>query len=209
MKLNFSAVLELIFESEGGYVDHPSDPGGATNMGITRRTLASWRKVSPYTLLPKSAVQNLTKKEAGDIYRAWYWDRVNADLLPAGLDYAVTDYGVNSGPAKAVKDLQRIVGVTMDGVVGNNTLAAVAKWDIEDLINKYCDQRMSFLRSLKTWGVFSKGWTARVQKVRKASLGMAGVNAPRTIDQPVAVPEGKTNWFAVIVKVILALLRGR
>lgn len=169
-----------VLASEGGYVDHPSDPGGATNMGITHRTLAAWRKVPSVT---KQAVKDLTRAEALDIYEANYWRTSGADRLPEGLDYAVFDYAVNSGPARAVKDLQRVVGVTDDGIMGAQTLAAVERYGAVRAIEGLTERRMAFLRGLTTFGTFGRGWTRRVEdvsaKARKLAVGIApGATAP-------------------------------
>lgn len=107
-------VKRWVLEYEGGFVNHPRDPGGATNMGITRRTLAAWRG-HPVSV---QDVRDLTKSEAMAIYKAHYWDAVQGDRLPRGLDYAVYDYAVNSGPGRAARDLQRCLGVTVDGIIG-------------------------------------------------------------------------------------------
>ena len=127
MQSSFGAALAFVLRQEGGYSDNPADPGGATNLGITRRTLAGWRKVSPWWNLPKTAVQALSAAEAGEIYRALYWSPVAGDDLPAGLDLAVFDFAVNSGPDRAARALQGIVGVAVDGRIGPKTLAAVGE----------------------------------------------------------------------------------
>lgn len=174
----FDRALTLVLAHEGGYVDHPSDPGGATNLGITRKTLARWRKVTPWTDLPKSEVKALTNAAVAPIYRAFYWDEINGDKLPAGLDYAVFDYAVNSGPGRAAMALQRLVGVADDGEIGPITLAAVAKRKPADLINALCDERMAFLMRLSTYPVFGRGWKSRVDGVRKTALGIAAEAKP-------------------------------
>lgn len=174
----FDRALPLVLAHEGGYVDHASDPGGATNLGITRKTLARWRKVSPWTDLPKAEVKGLTKAAVAPIYRAFYWDEINGDKLPAGLDYAVFDYAVNSGPGRAAMALQRLVGVADDGEIGPITLAALAKRKPADLINALCDERMAFLMRLSTYPVFGRGWKSRVDGVRKTALGIAAEAKP-------------------------------
>lgn len=155
-------IQDWIFASEGGYVDHPNDPGGATNMGITRRTLAAWRGVSPYTALPKSEVRSLTRSEATAIYKAQYWDAIRGDELPVGLDYAIFDYAVNSGPARAVKDLQRVLGVNPDGIVGVITLDAIRGKSSVQLIEQLCNKRWAFVQSLPTFSTFGNGWSRRI-----------------------------------------------
>lgn len=179
--------LRLMFGHEGGYSNSKSDPGGPTKYGITHRTLAAHRGVPSVTA---AQVKALTLKEAEEIYRRSYWTQSGGDLLPAGLDYAAFDYGVNSGPARAVKSLQKVVGVTQDGIVGGQTVAAVLayKGGVQALIRAYCDERMRFLRGLKTWGSFGRGWTIRVTgkdpkgqyKAQPASSGamVAPIRAP-------------------------------
>jgi lysozyme family protein len=167
---NFPACLDIVLAKEGGYVDHPADPGGATNLGITFATLSAWRG-HPIT---KADVAALTKAEAGEIYRAKYWNPTRCADLPAGLDLAVFDYGVNSGVGRPARALQKILGVPQDGVIGPVTLAAIKQRDPRELIEALCDERLRFLRSLPTWGVFGRGWTSRVEDVRVRARGMAG-----------------------------------
>lgn len=173
-----------ILASEGGYVDHPSDPGGATNMGITHKTLAAWRG-KPVT---KQDVRNLKKDEALRIYKAQYWDAVRGDELPEGLDYAVFDYGVNSGPSRAIKELQRVLGVTADGVIGVQTLDAISRNSAVKLIEGITARRLAFVRGLKTYSTFGRGWDRRINDVaRKASKLAVGVDAPNST--PPSTPE--------------------
>jgi lysozyme family protein len=167
----FEQCLREVLRHEGGYSDHPSDPGGATNMGITRKTLARWRKISPWTDLPKSAVKALSRAEAAQIYRAQYWNPCKAGAMPAGVDLAVFDFAVNSGPDRAARVLQAALGVAADGEVGPKTLAALGAADSRALINAVCDRRLTFLRGLATFPVFGRGWTSRVAAVRAAALG--------------------------------------
>jgi lysozyme family protein len=173
MSERFELCLAEVLKHEGGYADHPADPGGATNMGITRRTLAGWRKVSPWWNLPKAEVQRLTRAEAARIYRALYWDLCRAGQLPAGLDLAVFDYAVNSGTSRAIRTLQAALGVKVDGLIGPLTLGAAARADAAAMINALCDRRVGFLKALSTFPVFGRGWTSRVASVRAAALAAA------------------------------------
>lgn len=166
--------LARILELEGGFADHPSDPGGATNMGITHKTLARWRGIEPWWDLPKYAVRSLERAEAEAIYKALYWDRCKADLLPQGVDLAVFDYAVNSGPDRAIRTLQALVGVVQDGFVGPLTIEAVNKRDPRALIEALCDQRLGFLQRLTTWASFGRGWTTRVATIRAAAVAAVG-----------------------------------
>jgi lysozyme family protein len=187
MQSNFAAAIALVLKSEGGYVDNPKDNGGATNLGITRAVLASWRGVAPVTRLPKSAVANLTVAEATTIYRANYWQAIAGDDLPSGLDYAVLDYAVNSAPARAAKALQTLLGVTVDGRIGPETVAA-AKAAGNEAILKLCAARLAWLETLPTWQTFGGGWSKRVASVRADALNMAAgaqLPVPAAV-QPVA-----------------------
>lgn len=169
----FDLCLAEVLRHEGGYVDHPADPGGATNMGITHQTLARWRGVTPWSALPKAAVRALTTAEAGRIYRANYWVRVEGDRLPPGLDLALFDFAVNSGPDRAIRVLQAALGVVVDGQIGPLTLAAIAERPTSALVSRLCDDRLAFLRRLSTFSTFGKGWTLRVATLRKAALAAA------------------------------------
>lgn len=166
---NFDDALRLVLAHEGGYVNHPADPGGETNFGVTKAVYDAFRARKG---LKARSVTAITKAEVGEIYRAQYWDAVRGDALPAGVDYAVFDYAVNSGPGRAVKDLQRALGCMVDGVAGVATLAAVADADDARLIGDLCDRRLRFLKNLRTWKTFGKGWGRRVAGVRQAALGM-------------------------------------
>lgn len=169
----FDICLAHVLRHEGGYVDHPADPGGATNMGVTHKTLARWRQVSPWWDLPKQAVRDMGHGEAGQIYRALYWNACRAENLPPGLDLAVFDFAVNSGPDRAIRSLQATLGVAVDGQVGPVTLAAVGRGDTAQQINALCDRRLGFLKALGTYSAFGRGWTRRIAAVRAAALAAA------------------------------------
>ena len=155
-------IQSYVLASEGGYVNHPRDPGKATNMGITIATLRAWRG----TKVTNEDVRNLTQAEALAIYKAQYWDTVRADLLPLGLDYLTFDYGVNSGPARAIKDLQRTVGADADGVIGQKTLSKIREYiaanGIQNLLNAYATRRWNFVQGLSTFSTFGDGWRRRI-----------------------------------------------
>jgi lysozyme family protein len=165
----FGRALSLVLKHEGGYVDHPKDPGGATNLGVTIGTLSGWlgRRAT------KAEVKALKPATVASIYRKNYWDACRADSLPAGVDYAVFDFAVNSGVQRSVMALQRAVGVADDGKIGPITLKAVRNTDPQVLIKRLCTDRLSFLTRLSTWKTFGKGWMARVQGVEKEALKMA------------------------------------
>lgn len=170
MDTNFSTALALVLQSEGGYVNNPHDPGGATNKGITQRVYDAYRK---FLGQPIGSVKFIGGEEVSSIYRRQYWDAVRGGDLPAGVDYAVFDEAVNSGPVKAITDLQRALGVAADGQLGLVTLTALRSAGGRTVINKVCDLRLGFLRKLTTWRYFGAGWTNRVAAVRAAALRMA------------------------------------
>jgi lysozyme family protein len=153
--------LGLTFEVEGGFVNHPADPGKATNMGITQKTLSDWRGEE---VGPEDVVQ-LDKTEATNIYLARYWQAVRGDQLPSGLDVYCADFAVGSGPARAAKILQKLVGAEADSFIGPLTLEAIRKRDPLQLLLDYHAARMEFLLSLKTWDTFGRGWTNRCTRV--------------------------------------------
>ena len=168
MRENFDASLSLVLKHEGGWADHPADPGGATNKGITLATYRNWlgRDVT------KTELRNIPDATVAAIYRSRYWNAVKGDDLPLGVDFAVFDYGVNSGPARAAKALQRAVGAAADGKIGPLTIAAVARHGAPATITDLCRGRMAFLRGLKTWPTFGRGWTRRVTDVESTALAM-------------------------------------
>ena len=192
---NFPHALPIILKHEGGYVDHPRDPGGATNMGITHKTLAAWRG-RPVT--PQD-VRNLTKAEAGRIYRANYWNAVNGDSLPPGADLVVFDFAVNAGVSRASRLLQKMVYAEQDGHIGPATLEQVARIDPVSLINGYSEGRMNHYRSLRIWDTFGKGWTRRTSETREAALGMVRKVQPS--------PEEQANPLAALWAWLMRVLR--
>ena len=171
MKENFSRSYAAALKEEGGFSNHPKDPGGATMRGVTQRVYDAYRiNKGEY----KQTVRKISDAEVRDIFKRQYWDAVKADELPAGVDYAVFDFAINSGPSRAVKELQRIVGETQDGVIGHRTIAAAARHpDKQVLIDAYQDRRRAFVRSLITHSTFGKGWEARIKRVRDLAKQMA------------------------------------
>ncbi|MEJ0076024.1 MAG: glycosyl hydrolase 108 family protein [Alphaproteobacteria bacterium] len=171
----YAEAIARLLASEGGYVNHPSDPGGPTNFGIT---IADYRR---YMKPDASAadVRAMKVEEAKAIYREKYWRAVRCDELPAGLDYCAFDYAVNSGTGRVPKVLQRILGIAVTGRMDEATMAAARKREARALIQAICDERLRFLQGLKTWAVFGKGWTRRVGEVRLAALALADKAAGR------------------------------
>lgn len=165
MKHNFSAALQAVLRHEGGFVNHPSDPGGMTNLGCTKAVWEEWVGHP----VDEKAMRALTPRDVAPLYKARYWDRVRADELPSGLDYAVFDAAINSGPVRAIKWLQACVGVRVDGLLGPATMQAVAKLPAAQLVADYNKRRLTFLQGLPTWETFGRGWLRRVAEVDKTA----------------------------------------
>lgn len=172
----FTTAHAVTHRWEKGYSDHPRDPGGATQDGVTQRVYDAWRRKNGYPVQP---VRKSTEKERLAIYRAQYWDAVKGENLPPGIDLAVYDFAVNSGVSRAIKYLQSALGVKLDGHIGQVTLRAAQdafeRGDAAVVAKKITDGRERFLRGLDTFDVFGKGWMNRLNDVRKeANKRVAG-----------------------------------
>ncbi len=161
MSNKFSEALEIILHHEGGYVNHPKDPGGETNLGVTKRVYEEFGGTKE--------MKELTKEDVEPIYKKNYWDRVKGDDLPAGLDLCIFDFAVNAGPGRAAKFIQRLVNTTVDGGIGPNTLGKINEYvdnyGIEQTISSYALMRQNYYEGLSTFDTFGKGWTRRVSEV--------------------------------------------
>ncbi len=192
MKDTFQLIIEDLLNIEGGFANRSrkADPGGPTNLGVTQRTLSAWRGRA----VSVEEVKRLSREEAVEIYRAQYWDAVKGDQLLRGLDYAVFDCAVNSGPARAVKILQKILKVKVDGVLGVLTLAAVKAHSATALINLFSAARLKFMKRLRNWPYNKNGWTRRVRHVQERSLELVNnaiiKRAPAPNLEPHANEEG-------------------
>ena len=165
----FDACLREILRHEGGWADHPIDPGGATMQGITLRTYSRWIG----RLVTKEELFNIPAAHRDAIYRDEYYDKVRGNDLPKGVDLAVFDMAVNSGPVRAARTLQAALGVQVDGKIGPQTIQAAKVVHPSGLISDYCDSRLAFLRSIAGWETFGKGWKKRVEDVRSVATVMA------------------------------------
>jgi lysozyme family protein len=178
MQSNFETCLSLLLAHEGGYTNHPSDPGGPTNFGITIEDYRRYVKVNATA----ADVRRMKLAEAKIIYREKYWDAQRCDELPPGVNYAIFDYGVNSGIGRSGKVLRRALGLPDDSsAVTDMVVAAAHAVDPKTLIVDICDERLRFLQSLKTWPVFGAGWGRRVAEVKSAALKMAADAAKATV----------------------------
>lgn len=169
MQDNFEKCLETILHHEGGYVNHPKDPGGETNLGVTKRVWEEWGGTKD--------MKDLTPEDVAPLYKKNYWDRVKGDDLPSGLDLAVFDWAVNSGTGRAAKKLQSMIGTVADGGIGPNTLRILGEYieaegGIENVIRNYAAVRQEFYESLSTFETFGKGWTRRNEETAELALEM-------------------------------------
>ena len=165
MKENYPQALKQVLKYEGGYVDHPKDPGGPTNKGVTQAVYDNWRKSQN---LPTQSVRAIADSEVAAIYKNLYWDRISGDNLPSGVDFAVFDFAVNSGVSRAAKMLQSVVGVTQDGQIGPATILATKTYVAMSITNR----RLAFMQSLSIWSTFGKGWSARIADVKAQIIAL-------------------------------------
>ena len=169
MQSNWEQSLKKMLVHEGGYANHPQDPGGRTNLGVTQRVWEEW-KGSPSD---ENEMRSLTVEQVTPLYKKRFWDAARCDDLPAGVDYVVFDFAVNAGVGRSAITLQTICGVARDGAIGPITLAAVKQYDPKTLIEKFSDHREFFYKQLSTYPVFGKGWIRRVNEVKETALQMA------------------------------------
>lgn len=173
MRGNFDRCFAEILKHEGGYVNHPKDPGGRTNLGVTQRVYEEWigHPVS------EQIMRSLTPQHVRALYKANYWDAVKGDDLPAGVDLCVFDFAVNAGVNRASRYLQLMTGAIVDGKIGPNTLRQLQQYvrahSLPHAVDRYQDLRDAYYRKLKTFPTFGRGWLRRVADVRRAALGMA------------------------------------
>jgi len=165
MKENFDKCLEMLLHHEGGYVWHEEDPGGETNLGVTKKVYQEWGGTKEMI--------DLTVEDVAPIYKKNYWDRCKCDELSSGLDWAVFDWAVNSGTRRVSKALQKACGAERDGVIGNKTLALANGQDVKYMIEEISVIRQSFYESLRTFKTFGRGWTRRNKETTEKALSMA------------------------------------
>lgn len=168
MREYYAESLAEVLKHEGGFVNHVKDPGGMTNLGVTKATWEEWVGHP----VDEKAMRALKPADVATMYKRKFWDKIAGDELPVGIDYCVFDAAVNSGPGRASKWLQSVIGVEVDGSIGPKTLAAVKSFNPEQFISDYCKRRLSFMQDLPTWATFGKGWTKRVTEVEQTALKM-------------------------------------
>ena len=172
MEKNYQHCLEMILHHEGGYVNHPEDPGGITNLGVTKRVYEEWVG----TKVTEDKMKNLKVEDVAPIYKKNYWFRVKGNQLPSGLDLCVFDFGVNAGTGRAAKYLQKMIGATADGAIGPATLRAletyVSEVGLKGAIEQYQKDRLAYYKKLKHFKTFGKGWTRRTKETTTAAKKM-------------------------------------
>lgn len=180
MKSNYGLALSLVLKHEGGFVNHPKDPGGATNKGIT---IGTFRKFYGDTMTIEG-LKNITDVQVGVVYKAGYWDKAHCDSLPNGVDIVVFDMAVNAGPSRSIKLLQKSLNVGADGVIGPETLKALSEVStegpdaIKELILEFTRQRNNFYRSLRVFDTFGKGWLRRSDATQQVALDVLTTRKP-------------------------------
>lgn len=205
MRGNFEACLAHTLQHEGGWADHPADPGGATMRGVTLATFRAFKGRAA----SKDELRAISDADLRAIYRRQYWDLIKGDDLPAGLDLVAFDAAVNSGPARGAKWLQRALGVADDGVIGMQTLDAARRANATEAINDALDRRLAFMRAARdargnpAWPTFGRGWQRRVDAVRTEALRMASVAQPA---RPIPQLPGR-NPLAALLTLIINLFR--
>jgi lysozyme family protein len=170
VKDNFEQCLAFVLKSEGGYVNNPRDPGGRTNLGVTQKVWEAWVG-RPVT---EDEMKALGPEDVAPLYKKEYWDKINGDALPLGVDYGVFDMAVNSGVSRAIKTLQQVLGVSQDGQLGPASLAALEASNPREVATAVCEARLAFLQSLPTYDTFGKGWSRRVAEVEADAFKMVG-----------------------------------
>ena len=168
MQVNYDKCLETILHHEGGYVNHPKDPGGETNLGVTKRVYEEFGGTKD--------MKDLTVEDVAPIYKKGYWDKMKGDDLPTGLDLCDFDFGVNAGPGRAAKYLQTMIGTVADGGIGPNTLAKLKEYvdehGLAKSIDNYQEARQAYYEKLSTFATFGRGWTRRVDETTQLAKTM-------------------------------------
>ena len=183
MKANFDACMAEVFKYEGGYVNDQHDIGGATNLGISKRSY------------PKEDIRNMTRARAAQIYRRDFWDKLRCDELPDGLDLVAFDAAVNSGPSRGAKWLQQALGVAVDGKVGLATIGAAKNTYTPAAVLRAVGFRRAFLKTLPTWERYKNGWTKRLDSVEAVASAMAGHDVPVRPDVEPVTPQPAAAWW--------------
>jgi lysozyme family protein len=169
MNENWDNSFAAVLKHEGGFVNHPKDPGGMTNLGVTKAAIEAYLGRA----VDETFMRSLTPESVKPFYKSQYWNKIKGDELPSGVDYAAYDLAVNSGVGRAAKYLQEIAGVIADGVIGPKSIEAIKACNPEEVVEALCDMRLAFLKRLPTFDTFGKGWLIRVADVKQKASDMA------------------------------------
>jgi lysozyme family protein len=173
---NFNKSLEHILNAEGGFTADSKDPGnhlpdgraGCTNMGVTQ---TAWEEYVGHKV-SIADMQGLTKEQVGKFYKNKYWDRVQADALPTGIDFLATSFAINAGVGSSAKLLQKCINAVPDGMIGPRTLQVIAGVDSKELIEKFSEAKEQYYKSLKLFSLYGHGWLNRVESEKAIALAM-------------------------------------
>ena len=168
----FAECLAFTLAQEGGYVNDPYDPGGATNMGVT---LATYRQWDHDPALDPADVEAMTRQTAASIYSALYWNALGGPSLPAGVDLSAFDFGVNAGTRRSAELLQEALGFPtdqVDGCIGPETLRAAIKADAATVIGTLSERQTAYYQGLAEFDRYGRGWLDRTERRRQAALAM-------------------------------------
>jgi len=168
MKDNFRSALQAVLLHEGGYVNNPKDPGGMTNLGVTKKVWEEWVGHP----VGEKEMRALTPDTVAPMYRKKYWDAIKGDELPTGLDYLMFDFAINAGPGRAIKTMQKAIGTVPDGAIGPKTMQALKDADQKDLVAKFSMEKELFYKALPTFATFGKGWMRRVAEAQSHAVTM-------------------------------------
>ena len=166
MQNSFKECLDLVLKSEGGWVNHKDDPGGETNLGVTKAVWEEW------VGHPVNTLKNLTKDDVAPLYEQRYWRPCYGEVLPRGVNLLSFSMAVNAGPGRAVKLLQQSIGCVPDGVIGSATRSLISASNPATLISKFSETRREYYRALKNFPIFGHGWLSRVDREEKEALDM-------------------------------------
>lgn len=165
---DFKECLDLVLKSEGGYVNHPSDPGGRTNLGVTQKV---WEDFLGHPV-SEADMRSLTPEKVAPLYEQKYWRPCYGEVLPRGLNFLVFSMGINAGTGRSVKLFQQSLGCVADGIIGPKTRELIRASDVSKLIAKFSETRREYYRSLKLFPTFGKGWLNRVDHEEAQALQM-------------------------------------